>query len=59
MFGLLMSVLLVLCMTKIMYFLRIYYKYGKVVRLVGVCIVDVLPFSMFFFGWVIVFSATF
>jgi len=50
-------VLLMIC--KCMYFARIWYGMGKMVELVGRVLTTSAPFSLFFFGWIYVFSVLF
>jgi len=41
---------------KMMFFCRVSEKFGKLVQLVGQCLVDIVQFTIFFTGWICLFS---
>jgi len=51
--------MILLAISKCMYFSRIWYGMGKMVELVGRVLTTSMPFTLFFFGWVYVFSVLF
>ena len=54
-----MTILIVLvCQSfmKVMFFVRVFKKYGFLVTMLGFTFVDVLPFQMFFFMFIMFFS---
>jgi len=51
--------ILILAVLQLHYYLRISEHFGKLVKLVGNCIIHALPFLIFYFGWILIFSIIF
>ena len=57
--GIFNAILVVQSFFKILFFLRVFENFGKLVKLVAQCINDVNSFMFFFGGWIFVFSILF
>ena len=51
--------LIIFAFTKILYFLRVFESFGFLVQMVGITIIKLIPFLVFFLLWVLLFTVNF
>ena len=56
---LLQLILVVFGFLKILFFIRIYESYGFLVQMVGLTMIQLVPFTLFFLMWIALFSVCF